>query len=67
MYPEHSKIIYKFLEIIKDFKTTELYVKEERRRLDCPWSDNDCKEGPDTCRCIVLSIRCFQIYNLISY
>lgn len=68
--PEDSEMMYSFLSIVKDFKCSDINVKMETNRghfLDCPWSDDDCKEGPDNCRCIWMSIRSYQINNLINY
>lgn len=32
----------------------------------CPWNDENCEEGPDTCRCMVYQIRKLNVENLMK-
>lgn len=33
--------------------------------INCPWSSNQCKEGPDTCACYILENKLLRMKKLI--
>lgn len=34
--------------------------------VDCPWSEDNCLEGPDTCNCFIYRYRRENVINLIE-
>lgn len=60
----------KVLELYRTYKLKD--IAPDGRKKDfthfeqCPWSDADCSEGPDTCICCYVSAYCHEIIETLN-
>lgn len=64
---EDLHYILNFMNILDEFENKECLesIHGEHFR-DCPWSQDSCMEGPDTCQCTIFKFRKNRIINLMD-
>lgn len=69
LYYQHKDEILSFLSMLQknnEYGTISVEDDEMRHFTCCPWHNDECTEGPDTCLCSVFYLRKYKILNLIK-
>lgn len=68
MTDEHKYKVMKYLSNLITEKNYQLLEsKHGKHYSNCPWADNDCEEGPDTCACQQNDMSLHELFHILDF